>query len=64
MKDPVSREAQEVEGAVIRATHRRYRINYDALDQESLREFIRMLRDLEYEKTSAVKNARLQPWRR
>jgi hypothetical protein len=64
MKDPVSREAQEVEGAVIRATHRRYRINYDALDKESLREFTRMLRDLEYEKTSAVKAAKTMPWRR
>jgi hypothetical protein len=64
VKDPVSREAQEVEGAVIRATHRRYRIKYDALDPESLREFKRMLRDLEYEKMAAVNNARRQPWRR
>ena len=47
-----------------RATGRRYRIQLEALDDESLREFQRLLRDLDHEKQMAVQQARLQPWRR
>lgn len=46
-----------------RATGRRYRIDLDALDQESLRELRRLLRDLEDERRRAVQQARMTPWR-
>ena len=46
------------------ATGRRYRIDLDALDVESLRELQRMLRDLDHEKQAAVIRARLMPWSR
>lgn len=49
---------------ISRATGRRYRIKLDALDDESLRELQRLLRDLDHEKQMAVQQARLQPWRR
>jgi len=49
---------------VTRATGRRYAIKLEALDDESLREFQRLLRDLDHEKQMAVQQARLQPWRR
>ncbi len=45
-----------------RATGRRYRIDLDGLDVESLRELQRLLRDLDNEKQSAVNCARLMPW--
>jgi hypothetical protein len=41
-----------------RATGRRYRIDLDALDLESLRELQRLLRDLHHEKQAAVNRAR------
>ena len=43
---------------------RSYRIALDQLDRESLRELQRLLRDLESERQSAVRDARLYPWRR
>jgi hypothetical protein len=46
-----------------RATGRRYRIDLEALDQESLRELRRLLRDLEDERRRAVQQARMTPWR-
>jgi hypothetical protein len=46
-----------------RATGRRYRIDLDALDVESLRELQRLLRDLDAEQQAAVQRARLTPWR-
>ncbi len=46
-----------------RATGRRYRINLDGLDVESLRELQRLLRGLDHEKWAAVNRARLTPWR-
>ena len=56
-----------VEGVVAettRATGRRYAIKLEALDDESLREVQRLLRDLGHKKQMAVQQARLQPWRR
>lgn len=47
-----------------RATGRRYRIDLDALDVESLRELQRLVRDLDHEKQVAVNRARLTPWGR
>ena len=49
---------------ITRATGRRYSIKLEALDDESLREFQRLLRDLDHEEQMAVQQGRLQPWRR
>lgn len=49
---------------ITRTTGRRYSIKLEALDDESLRELQRLLRDLDHEKQMAVQQARLQPWRR
>ena len=46
-----------------RATGRRYRIDLEALDPESLRDLRRLLRDLEDERRRAVQQARMMPWR-
>ena len=46
-----------------RATGRRYRIDLEALDLESLRDLRRLLRDLEDERRRAVQQARMTPWR-
>jgi len=43
---------------------RTYRIALDQLDRESLRELQRLLRDVDSERQSAVRDARLYPWRR
>ncbi|MFH1474938.1 MAG: hypothetical protein ABIG85_03675 [Chloroflexota bacterium] len=42
---------------------RRYLIDLDALDLDSLRELQRLLRDLDAERRAAVQRARLTPWR-
>jgi hypothetical protein len=47
-----------------RATGRRYQIDFDALDVQSLRELVRLIRDLDHDKQSAVNRARMMPWRR
>lgn len=49
---------------VNRQVGRRYQVAWEALDDESLRELQRLLRDLDHEKQAAVQQARLQPWRR
>jgi hypothetical protein len=49
---------------ITRASGRGYAIKLEALDDESLRELQRLLRDLDHEKQMAVQQARLQPWRR
>jgi len=53
-----------VRAEVRRASGRDYRINLEALDAESLRELLRLLRDLEGEKRNATRRAQLTPWRR
>jgi hypothetical protein len=47
-----------------RLTGRRYQIDLEALDVQSLRELQRLLRDLDYEKRVAANRARIMPWRR
>ena len=42
---------------------RRYRIDLEALDFQSLRELQRLVRDLVEEKEHTARKARLQPWR-
>jgi len=49
---------------ITRATGRRYSIQLEALDDESLRELQRLVRDLDHEKQMAVQQARLRPWSR
>jgi hypothetical protein len=43
---------------------RRYRVDYEVLDTESLRELVRLLRDMESAKEAAVNQVRRTPWRR
>lgn len=52
-----------IEAEISRATGKRYRIAFDKLDDESLREMLRMLRDLDYDKRAAINRARREPWR-
>ena len=47
-----------------RANGRRYQIDFDALDVQSLRDLVRLIRDLDHEKQAAVNRARMMPWRR
>jgi hypothetical protein len=42
---------------------RRYRIDFEALDFQSLRELQRLVRDLVEEKDEAARKARLMPWK-
>jgi len=56
------RLARAVEGDIARATGRRYQIDLAALDERSLRELQRLLRDLDAEQRAAVQRARLFPW--
>ncbi len=53
---------RHVSGALAR-TGRRYQIALDTLDVASLREMLRLLRDLDEEKNAAVRRARTEPWR-
>ena len=56
------RLVEVVAGDVARATGRRYQINLERLDEHSLRELQRLLRDLDGEKQAAVRRARIFPW--
>jgi|GEM_PF-1380429 len=47
---------------VTRQVGRRYQVAWEVLDDRSLREIRRLLRDLETEKDIAVRQARLFPW--
>lgn len=49
---------------ITRTTGCRYSIKLEALDDQSLRDLQRLLRDLDHEKQMAVQQARHQPWRR
>ncbi len=54
----------EVQGAMERLTGRRYQIDLEKLDARALRELLRFVRDASDGKESAVRRARLEPWRR
>jgi hypothetical protein len=56
------RPVEWLRAELARATGRRYRIDLDAFDVESLRELQRLLRDLDHEKQAAVNRARLYAW--
>ena len=49
-------------GEISRATGRRYQIDLDLLDEKSLQELRRLLRDLDGDKQAAVRRARIFPW--
>ena len=49
---------------VARITGRRYAVDYEALNAESLRELVRLVQDLEHDRKAAVNQARMMPWRR
>jgi hypothetical protein len=53
-----------LEAEIAQASGRRYRIQLDQLDLQSLREMHRLLRDLDSEKRNAANRARMMPWRR
>ena len=46
-----------------RQAGRRYQVDLEALDIKSLREMLRLLRDLDNEKRMAAQRARMCPWR-
>lgn len=52
-----------IRAEVQRSTGRRYRIDLESLDLESLRDLQRLLRDLDAEHQMAVQRARMLPWR-
>jgi len=54
---------QWIRAEVLRTTGRRYRIDLESLDIQSLRELQRLLRDLEAEKDMAVRRSRIFPWK-
>lgn len=56
------RLVEVLQGDIGRATGRRYQITLDALDEHSLDELRRLLRDLDCEKQAAVRRARIFPW--
>ena len=53
----------ELRAEAARSTGRRHAIKFETLDVESLRELVRLVRDLEHEKQAAVNRARMMPWR-
>lgn len=56
--------ADAVRIEIARALGSPYQIALDALDTKSLRELLRLLRDLEAEKQAAARRAGMMPWRR
>lgn len=54
----------QIEGQISRETGKQYRISLAPLDKTSLVELLRLLRDLEGERASAVRRAQMAPWRR
>ena len=57
------RLVRQVEGTLAR-TGRIYGVALEKLDTTSLREVLRLLRDLEQDRDAAVRRARMEPWRR
>jgi len=55
---------REVNAAIARQSGRNYAIKLDDLDDQSLREFLRLLRDLDHERLLSARRAQRQPWRR
>jgi hypothetical protein len=65
MTGPTSRQlVAQIHAMILRSTARRYAIELDRLDDSSLREMLRLLRDLGDEARMAARRAQLTPWRR
>ena len=60
----MNRLAKQVEGEIERASRRQYRLNLDNLDDLTLQELRRFVRDMEYEKQVAINRLRRNPWSR
>ncbi|MCK5945193.1 MAG: hypothetical protein KAI24_24605, partial [Planctomycetes bacterium] len=54
----VRRLVDQIRADVARATGRRYQIDWEALGVDGLREMLRLLRDLDYEKRASENHAR------
>jgi hypothetical protein len=64
MADQIARQmARHVEAAVLRATSRRYVIDWNKLSARELQEVLKFLDDLDNEKRLAVRRAQTMPWR-
>jgi hypothetical protein len=53
-----------IQAEIGHATGRRYQIDLNVLDMQSLLDLLRLLRDLDTEKQLAKNRSRLMPWRR
>ena len=62
MTDPRLRE--HVRAELSRLTGKRYAVHLDALDDDSVRELLRFVRDAAYEKGKARRQASRERWRR
>ena len=60
----IPHQARQLHAQIGRMTGRRYDIKLDTLDERSLQELSRLLRDVEFDKMAAVKRAQMQAWRR
>ena len=49
---------------IYHATGRTYEIKLDGLDALSVRELLRLVRDMRYDKMAAIRRAQYTPWRR
>jgi hypothetical protein len=54
----------QIRAEIAQQTRRAYQIDLALLDVGSLRELVRLLRDLHAEKTAALSRARINPWSR
>jgi len=59
-----NRLVAQVRGAMQRISGRVYRVQLERLDHDSLRVLLAFIRDVEMATDSAVRRAKLQPWRR
>lgn len=59
-----ARLRDQVRAEMSRLTGKRYTLDLDAMDDDSLRELVRFVRDAVHEKTRARQQAIREPWRR
>ena len=59
-----TRLRDQVRAEMGRLTGKRYAVDLDAVDDASLRDLLRFVRDAAYEKTRARQHALREPWRR
>lgn len=54
---------REIQATLARATGRHYRVDFEGLDTASLRELLRLVRDLVDEMRRVKQQVRREPWR-